>query len=263
MVGCVRAAARAVRGLAQSTLAAAFPIGCAACAIDRSGTWRDSADPAADPADPATPERAFGWPLCEGCDRFVVSAGEPFCLTCVDRGGEPRRCRASDHLRLRAAFLWTDPVRAVVHAFKFEGADDLATALVDRAWRTPGWAGAPRPEAIVPVPLHPARRRERGYDQAVLLARRLGERVGAPDVAVLARIRCTRQQARLSSRERRENVRQAFSLVRPELVRGRAIALIDDVVTTGATLEATARALEPGRPSGLEAWCLAYDPGPG
>jgi ComF family protein len=104
----------------------------------------------------------------------------------------------------------------------------------------------PAVDVIAPVPLHPTRRRERGFNQAELLARRCGRRLGRPVRAdLLARICATPSQVRLSTAERHANVRGAFA-ARPAAaaeVAGRAVLLVDDVCTSGATLTAAAAAL--------------------
>jgi ComF family protein len=99
-------------------------------------------------------------------------------------------------------------------------------------------------EIIVPVPLHAARLRERGYNQAALLARELGKSIGLPvSENSLVRVRATRPQVELGAQERKENVRDAFCCSNMELKEKR-ILLIDDVCTTGATLEACSIALQ-------------------
>jgi ComF family protein len=97
---------------------------------------------------------------------------------------------------------------------------------------------------LVPVPLHPRRLRERGFNQALLLARVLGRhRELAVAARALVRTRHTRAQPGLAAEERRRNLRDAFTVTSPATVRGRNIVLVDDVLTTGATADACARSL--------------------
>ena len=104
------------------------------------------------------------------------------------------------------------------------------------------------PDLLVPVPLHPRRERERGFNQASLLARRVGVAWGVPVRAdVLIRAVATPSQTELDAPARRANVRGAFRLRRPELIAGRHVLLVDDILTTGATLSECARCLPGGR----------------
>ncbi len=152
------------------------------------------------------------------------------------------------------ALAFDGPARALVHALKYEGrpsaADDLAEAvgpLVGRAAR-----GAV--DAIVPVPLHAVRLRERGFNQAEIIARRIAPFVGAPvEASWLRRVRPTRTQTDLSRTERLANVRLAFEAC-GDPAAGRRLLLVDDVVTTGATLAAAAAALGA---AGAECACFA------
>jgi ComF family protein len=104
--------------------------------------------------------------------------------------------------------------------------------------------GIGREYALVPIPLHPARRAWRGYDQALLLARDASARWGVPVVEALSRTRDQEPQARLDPERRRANMRGAFRVVHPAAVDGRPILLVDDVATTGSTLLEAALALE-------------------
>ena len=117
--------------------------------------------------------------------------------------------------------------------------------------------GDREPDVIVPVALHPQRERARGYNQAALLADELSRQLGLPAVPdALVRVRDTMPQVGLSSHERRENVRGAFSC-RGSTLSGRRVLLVDDVCTTGATLEAAASALLDGGVESVWAYTLA------
>ena len=150
----------------------------------------------------------------------------------------------------RAALRYEDTARDAVQALKFGGHRAMAAPLADLTVSAlaGGWPAGP-PDLLVPVPLHPRRERERGFNQAALIARRLGRAWGCevrPDV--LARVVATESQTALDSAARLANVRGAFRLRRPERVAGRHVILVDDVLTTGATVSACVRALEAGGP---------------
>jgi ComF family protein len=144
-----------------------------------------------------------------------------------------------------------------VHALKYQGRTDVAGFLARRA----ASMGAIRANTVlVPVPLHARRERARGYNQSELLARALAET--APGVAVamaLVRERPTRSQTRLDREARAANVARAFALAASSEVRGRDVLLIDDVVTTGATLLAAAFALGPAEPATVAAMVAAAE----
>jgi len=139
-------------------------------------------------------------------------------------------------------------VREALHAFKFRGRRALAAPLGDLLVETvQGRLPAGAPALLVPVPLHPRRERERGFNQASLLARRLGRawRVPVRDDVVVRAV-ATPSQTELDARARRANVRDAFRLRRPEVIAGRHVVLVDDILTTGATLSECARCLRAG-----------------
>jgi ComF family protein len=120
-------------------------------------------------------------------------------------------------------------------------------------------------DAVVPVPLDPGRQRARGYNQATLLAAPVAASLDRPLVSDwLARTRATRPQVRLTARERRANVRGAFACPDPAAVVGQRLLLVDDVMTTGATLEAGAEALMAAGAAGVWGLVVARDlPEPG
>ncbi len=186
-------------------------------------------------ADPA-------WLLCAACHAAIPRLSYALCVHCLARGREPVGCtRHAGHL-VWPAWVYDERAARVVHAFKFAERPALAAALARdlAAALPPGLA----PDLVIGVPLHPARRRERGYDQAALLADQLARVIGAPRLeGALARVRSTPPQSRLGSGARRRNLAGAFRVVRASAVAGRRVLLVDDVVTTGATLEAGLDAL--------------------
>jgi predicted amidophosphoribosyltransferase len=117
-----------------------------------------------------------------------------------------------------------------------------------------------RPDALIPLPLHPRRLRARGYDQALELARPLAQRFGLPlRTDLLTRVRDTAPQSRLDAPARRKNLRRAFAVHRTALARTplKHVVLIDDVMTTGATLHAAAEALLRAGVERVDAWVCA------
>lgn len=117
-------------------------------------------------------------------------------------------------------------------------------------WRTEA-------EIVTPVPLHPERQRERGYNQSELIAERFAEKTGIPlRRDILFRVRHTRPQVGLQGKSRRDNVRGAFQAVEP-LVCDRHILLVDDVLTTGATITESAETLYRAGAQSVTAFCLA------
>ena len=184
---------------------------------------------------------AFGHNLCEDCSALLLPASGPGrCGRCSVRRDDEGRCPDCFGWRdldgARAAFEMTGPARRVVHGLKFSGIRDLAKDMADALYPV---AAQLSPSAIFPIPLHPRRRRARGFNQAEVLFERLG---WPPAPGRLDRIRPTASQVGLSAGERRENVAGAFRYRGPDL-KGATVAVLDDVVTTGATASECARVL--------------------
>ena len=170
-------------------------------------------------------------PRCAGCG----GSGSWYCVACRD-GSDPL-IRTIGALAVTAAGAHEGPLREAIHRLKYGNEPGLASELgaLLAAGIAADLARGVRIDAIVPVPLHPARERERGYDQARALAAVAASATGVPLLRALHRLRTGPAQATLGQRERQANVRGAFAGVAGAL-RGLHIALIDDVATTGATL---------------------------
>ena len=193
--------------------------------------------------------------LCDQCDAKAIRIVAPFCQTC----SEPFEgaitgaftCANCAHRTIHfdaavAAYRSRGIVREIVHSFKYGRqiylrhlvARWLYAALNDERLRER------RFDIIVPVPLHPTRERERGFNQASLLAESLSAQISTPSQPLLERIRYTTTQTALDRAERMENLHNAFRLRKNADVRGLRVLLIDDVLTTGSTLSECARVLK-------------------
>lgn len=153
------------------------------------------------------------------------------------------------------AYDYRGAAGGLVRNLKYRGvyrlADDMAAAMV-RAYQAIEPTGV---ELVTPVPMHPKRLKRRGYNQSEWLARRVAARMNLPVECVLARVRNTPQQARLSGERRHRNVEGAFSLIGS--VSGKRVLLIDDVRTTGATAQACAEVLRAGGAVNVYLLCFA------
>ena len=183
---------------------------------------------------------------------------EIFLTVKVSVGPLPARCRTTPLQidSIRSVVYFEGTLREAVHLFKYNDRTTLAEPMGDLMaayWKQNRMAV----DVVMPVPLHAVRLRERGYNQAALLAHEMARRVGlAIDEGVLIRQRATASQVDLDVRQRRENVRAAFRCSSDRLA-GKRVLLIDDVCTTGATLEACSVALSEGGVRSVQALTLA------
>ncbi|HLL76664.1 MAG TPA: ComF family protein [Pyrinomonadaceae bacterium] len=229
--------------VADAALSLFYPLRCAACGFAEVGRRADA-------------------PACAACweATTVFSGDETLCWKCgtpahvelppeVRERVRCRRCDADDYTAARAVGVYEGALRAAVLRLKHEPHVGARLArLLAQAQKRPPLDGA---TLVVPVPLHAERRRERGFNQAALLARGVASRNRLKlDERSLTRQRHSeRHRAGMDVRARRETVEDAFRVTRPRLVAGHVVLLVDDVLTTGATVSSCARALrEAGAP---------------
>jgi ComF family protein len=207
--------------------------------------------------------QGFGAWLCEECLSLIPRVEPPFCIRCGGRIENRTsqlcaRCRTEPLQieRIHSAVYFEGALRKAVHKFKYSGVTALAGPL--GTLMAEYWSRQPIPvDVLVPVPLHKRRLRERGFNQAALLAHQLSKQVQvAVDEQTLVRQRATASQVDLDTEERKQNVRDAFRCTAGALA-DRRVLLIDDVCTTGSTLEACAVALEGGGTRRVQALTLA------
>ena len=184
--------------------------------------------------------RQVGAPLCGCCGMpFAFEMGTDMCALCAH--ARPAYAMA------RAAWVYNEVSRAMISALKFR---DRSTDI-ERYGALLATAGSEvlvGAEVIVPIPLHWRRLMERRYNQSAWLAYALAKHVAVPvDVKALRRVRYTTPQVRLTFEQRRKNMRDAFMVTDAARVQGKVVVLVDDVITTGATIdEATKELLDAG-----------------
>lgn len=206
--------------------------------------------------------RRGGAMLCDACTDALPIADGRRCSTCWmpwQRGVVCRHCAeaAPAFDALRAAFVMDAGARRLVHELKYEGMTALAEPMARLMLPSAAVAAA---DVIVPVPLHPSRERSRGYNQAAMLARQIAAASAASyDARAMRRIRSTTPLVKTMHREERLAIMRGAFDADPAHVAGRRVVLVDDVATTGATLDACAEALVDAGAAGVRAavWARA------
>ena len=191
--------------------------------------------------------------LCEDCIERIPRLATVLCVRCLSRGSGPAGCLRHPGYGVHLPWLYDERAALIVRALKYGRRPELAHRLGETMASAlpPGC----RPDLVLEVPLYPTRQRERGYNQAGVLADAVASHLRAPRLAgALERIRATRAQARLGPEDRRRNVAGAIRVREPDQLAERTIVIVDDVVTTGCTLEAC---LAPLRACGARATALA------
>lgn len=218
---------------------------------------RESAGPGRDLCAPCTDTLPWNRQACPHCAIPLPSSidGSASTSICGDCLRHPPPLHAA-----RAACRYDFPLDRLLPRFKFHG--DLAAGRLLAQLMHEAFSHAERPDALIAVPLHHARLRQRGYDQARELAKPLAHTLRLPLLSdVLVRHRDTAPQSRLDAVQRRRNLRRAF-IVTAKSELPAHIALIDDVMTTGATLHAAAHALQRAGVARVDAWVCARVPAP-
>ena len=198
--------------------------------------------------------------LCPACEPRLPRLAPPYCETCAEPGEPPicRWCRTEPpaYENIRAPYRYAGPVRNMVHDLKYSNIRALAPTL---GGLLADYLGSQPVEidVLVPVPLHHRRERGRGYNQSVLLAHEVSNRLGVPTAdEKLLRSRDTPPQMSMNGREeRRDNIDGAFECT--QAVAGVRVMLIDDVVTTGSTMSACAAPLKAAGASAVFGLALA------
>ncbi|MGB7538846.1 MAG: ComF family protein [Anaerolineales bacterium] len=201
--------------------------------------------------------RTLGRRLCEPCAGGISWIDSNFCAQCglPLEGRINHSCIDPSGLRfVRSAAVFSGVMRKALHGLKYYSDRSLAEQLVRRAhrhWNPPSWDF----DTLMPVPLGRERERARGYNQSLLLAEALSRMVGIPvDARSLTRVRETPSQVGLSIQARKQNTANAF---RASAVQRRKVLLVDDVCTTGATLQSCADALVQAGSDGVGALTIA------
>ncbi len=201
--------------------------------------------------------------VCDACARDLpwLAGACPVCALPTPDGSTCGRClsRPPAFDATIAAFSYGFPVDRLIHALKYQGrlplAEWCADAILSRRAHCDTVAD-PLPRVLIALPLAIERQRERGYNQAQEIARTLGSRTGIPCLPLaLFRVRATPPQAALPWAERAKNVRGAFECEMS--LAGLSIVLVDDVMTTGASLAEAARTLKTAGASRVESWVVA------
>lgn len=238
MVNAARAVAAGVKDVTEGVLDLIYPPFCLVC--EKPGSY-----------------------LCPDCVGKITLIDYPYCRTC-GAPSETARCRECQDREFafeasRSAAIYDDTLRKSIHALKYSFyaalAEPLGDLMADRFGQT---RLAGKTDLVVPVPIHRSRMLARGFNQSEELARRLCARTGMRmEAGALVQIRKTRHQVDLEPVERQANVRGAFAVRNPESVRGKRILLIDDVFTTGATLNEAASALRSAGAGSVQVYTLA------
>ena len=192
--------------------------------------------------------------FCGACKKEIRRVREPVCKVCGKPLKDPcaetcRDCRTIRHLFIqsKSVYLYTGGMKTAMYGLKYGNRRDYARIFAKAMAEACGiWIRQKRIDLILPVPMHRGKRNERGYDQAALLAKTLSQETGIPFSGdMLIRIRRTRPMKELNGQERRKNLKNAFKMARSG-VKSKRVLIVDDIFTTGSTMDACAEVLIKG-----------------
>ncbi|HWE04938.1 MAG TPA: ComF family protein [Tepidisphaeraceae bacterium] len=190
-------------------------------------------------------------PHCDMCGQTLSYPNAP-CPHCINRG-------VPHYRKIVRLSGFETPIRSLIHQFKYHGRWAIGEMLADRLLKEDRVkALLDETDCLLPVPLHVWRQISRGFNQAEIIAERISQASGTPVIAAISRRRHTETQTHLHSRSQRtRNLKDAFHLKDADAIAGRRVLVIDDVMTTGATLQTLGRALRPARPARLNGLVVA------
>ncbi|HHS50156.1 MAG TPA: ComF family protein [candidate division Zixibacteria bacterium] len=214
--------AGAIGGFGKTILDIVFPAGCAICGM-----------------------RTMGEPACGDCLTTVETDMRAFCPNCraeIGASGGCPACSSGEGYFNMSVFQFRDSIRELILMMKYSSRIDIGHYLGLLMATRLGEDFAIGTDAILPVPLHPVKKRSRGYNQSELIATALGSELGVlVDIRSVRRTRNTQTQTKLGFAERKDNVAGAFIATRD--LTGKSFIILDDVITTGATTREVARAI--------------------
>ena len=193
----------------------------------------------------------FGRDICPECERRLTYVGDSFCMRCGKPVDEDEEycidCRSGVHVydEGRAALVYDEYMSKSIYRFKYNGKREFACfygrVMTERlGGKIKSW----KADAIVPVPVHKSKLKKRGYNQANLIAKELSRRLSIPLYdGLVSRRAATAVQKELSAKERQNNLKKAFNVTQ-NVVELNTVLIVDDIYTTGATVDAMARCLK-------------------
>ena len=192
----------------------------------------------------------LGESVCSNCRDKIIYIKEPCCMKCGKQLGKGEKeycgdCERKKHLFVQGTALYdygsmADSIFRFKYAGRMEYADFYGKELYEKKAK---WLSMIRPDALVPVPVHPSRKRKRGYNQAELVARELSRLSGIPiNTSLISRVKRTQPLKNLSHVERQNNLKRAFKILQND-VKLNTIVIIDDIYTTGSTIDSMSEVL--------------------